>query len=117
MTAALTAEEIISQLSEKFPGAIEEAGNVQSRGAGPDEQYRRSEMQRTIETLLGRLEERYRVVLELRYMADKSYAEIAEIMDLPIGTIKTNIHRGKLSLKRMLEHTNQQDRRKGCGGL
>jgi DNA-directed RNA polymerase specialized sigma24 family protein len=36
-------------------------------------------------------------------MAERPYAEIAEIMDVPAGTVKTYIHRGKLMLKRALD--------------
>jgi len=44
-------------------------------------------------------ETEYRIALELRYMSEKSYEEIAEIMDVPPGTVKTYIHRGKLEMK------------------
>lgn len=95
---------------------IEEARHIESPGAGPDDTYRRTEVRRSIEELLARLDERYRVALELRYMADRSYAEIAEIMDLPVGTVKTYIHRGKLSLKRMMtSDTADNEPREECG--
>lgn len=94
---------------------IEDAYGVAASGAGPDETFRRAEMRRDVEELLARLEERYRIALELRYMADKSYTEIAEIMDLPVGTVKTYIHRGKLSLKRMLHGINENKPREECG--
>ncbi len=97
---------------------IEEAHHIQSPGAGPAETYRRTEVRRSIEELLARLDERYRVALELRYMADRSYAEIAVIMDLPVGTVKTYIHRGKLSLKRMMTSGMDEDEpREECGTL
>jgi RNA polymerase sigma-70 factor (ECF subfamily) len=48
------------------------------------------------------LEENYRIVLELRYMGERSYEEIAEISGLPIGTVKTYIYRGKAQLKKIL---------------
>ena len=51
---------------------------------------------------LGELDETQRTAIELRYMAEKSYEEIAEIMGLPIGTVKTHVHRGKTEMKRIL---------------
>lgn len=51
---------------------------------------------------LGELDETYRTAIELRYMAEKSYDEIAEIMGLPVGTVKTYVHRGKIEMKRIL---------------
>ncbi|HKW14981.1 MAG TPA: RNA polymerase sigma factor [Candidatus Krumholzibacteria bacterium] len=53
-------------------------------------------------TALGELEDTYRTAIELRYMADKSYEEIAEIMSLPVGTVKTYVHRGKAEMKKIL---------------
>jgi RNA polymerase sigma factor (sigma-70 family) len=51
---------------------------------------------------LCELDDTYRTAIELRYMADKSYEEIAEIMGLPAGTVKTYVHRGKAELKKIL---------------
>jgi len=55
-----------------------------------------------IETALGEIDESYRIAIELRYMAEKSYEEIAAIMGLPVGTVKTYVHRGKVEMKRIL---------------
>ena len=49
---------------------------------------------------MAELDENYRLVLELRYMGEMSYAEIGEVMDLPIGTVKTYIHRAKVALRK-----------------
>jgi len=58
-----------------------------------------------LEVALGRIDEKYRVAIELRYMGEHSYEEIAEIMDLPLGTVKTYIHRGKADLKKAMTQT------------
>ena len=55
-----------------------------------------------INAALAELDETYRTAIELRYMAEKSYEEIAEIMGLPVGTVKTCVHRGKLEMKKIL---------------
>ena len=55
-----------------------------------------------IQSALGELDETYRTAIELRYMAEKSYEDIAEIMGLPVGTVKTYVHRGKAEMKRIL---------------
>jgi RNA polymerase sigma-70 factor (ECF subfamily) len=42
-------------------------------------------------------------VVALHYLQDVSYPEIAEILDLPIGTVKTHLHRARAQLRgRML---------------
>ena len=68
----------------------------------PDVQYEQGERQYQLEQYLQQLDDNYRVALELRYLGEKSYAEIAEAMDLPLGTVKTNIHRAKAELKRIM---------------
>jgi len=68
----------------------------------PDAQYRRKIEREYLEMCLSELEEDFRTVLELRYMAEMSYAEIGETMGLPIGTVKTYIHRAKIELKRVM---------------
>jgi RNA polymerase sigma-70 factor (ECF subfamily) len=55
-----------------------------------------------LQSALGELDEAYRTAIELRYMAEKSYDEIAEIMGIPAGTVKTYVHRGKQEMKRIL---------------
>lgn len=84
------------------PQPIEEMEHLASADGNPDEVYGKREIRERLENLLSRLEEHYRVVLELRYMGEKSYMEIAKIMDIPVGTVKTYIYRAKASLKKML---------------
>ena len=55
-----------------------------------------------IASALGEIDETYRTTIELRYMAEKSYEEISEIMSVPVGTVKTYVHRGKAEMKRIL---------------
>ena len=71
-------------------------------GSRPDESYARRAEQVDLDRHLAQLDEKYRTALELRYMGDKSYAEISETMDLPVGTVKTYIHRAKIELKRRM---------------
>ena len=49
------------------------------------------------------LPERYRAVLVLYYLRELTYDEIAEILDLPLGTVKTHLYRAKAELKKRLE--------------
>ena len=51
---------------------------------------------------LGRVEELYQAPLALFYMEDHSYKEIAEILDVPIGTVQSRIARGKAQLQKIL---------------
>ena len=51
---------------------------------------------------LARLRDPYRAPLSLFYLGEYSYQEIAEILNIPIGTAKSRISRGKAQLQRML---------------
>lgn len=51
---------------------------------------------------VGRLNEKYRTVLVLSYFEGKSYQEIADILNKPIGTVGTLINRAKKKLKSIL---------------
>jgi len=52
---------------------------------------------------LNRLPYGYRAPLVLRFYNDLSYREIADILSVPEGTVKTRIHRGKTMLKQLME--------------
>jgi len=56
-------------------------------------------------TLLARLEPMYREILWLRFFKDKSYEEIAEHCDLPLGTVKTRLRRALQKAGELWEET------------
>lgn len=51
---------------------------------------------------LASLAPKYRDVLTLRYFEERSYSEMSDILELPVGTVSTLIHRAKRSLKAAL---------------
>jgi RNA polymerase sigma-70 factor (ECF subfamily) len=52
---------------------------------------------------LADMGERFRTVLVLRHLEGHSYETIADILDLPVGTVRSRIHRGRNELRRKLE--------------
>ncbi|MCS6889838.1 MAG: RNA polymerase sigma factor, partial [Chloroflexus sp.] len=52
---------------------------------------------------LEQLEPHYRLVLTLYYFEDLKYTDIAEILDLPLNTVKSHIRRGKERLAQLLQ--------------
>ncbi len=51
---------------------------------------------------LGRIPEEFRATLVLRYVADLDYAEIAEVLDVPVGTVRSRLSRGRHLMAEML---------------
>jgi RNA polymerase sigma-70 factor (ECF subfamily) len=51
---------------------------------------------------LAELPERYRDALTLRFFEERSYAEMSDILELPVGTVSTLIHRAKKALRESL---------------
>jgi RNA polymerase sigma-70 factor (ECF subfamily) len=61
------------------------------------------ELGSAIELAIGRLRPEYRSCIMLRHVEGRSYEEIASTLDLPLGTVKTYIHRARHELRRALE--------------
>ena len=63
----------------------------------------RPELRKDLDLAIAGLPERYRAVIVLYYLEDVSYPEIAEVLNLPLGTVKTHLHRAKRLLREQLE--------------
>jgi RNA polymerase sigma-70 factor (ECF subfamily) len=81
-----------------FDFLLEEGWQPESYDQSPDESTERVEQMRLLQGLIGNLPEKYRGVIVLFYLQDKSYEQVAEIMSLPLGTVKTYLHRAKKAL-------------------
>ncbi|MHC5077913.1 MAG: sigma-70 family RNA polymerase sigma factor [Planctomycetota bacterium] len=69
----------------------------------PGEQAERNERNLLVQTAIENLEEDYRVVLVLRDIEGFSYEEIAEIIERPVGTVRSRLHRARNELKEKLK--------------
>ncbi|MEX2472638.1 MAG: sigma-70 family RNA polymerase sigma factor [Gemmatimonadota bacterium] len=77
---------------------------IASDGETPQEYVENRELGGQIEAAIGTLREEYRTAILLRHVEGYAYDEIAEIMDVPLGTVKTYIHRARGELKEQLAH-------------
>lgn len=57
------------------------------------------DLNQTLDYYLGKLPPHYRMALTLYYLQDRKYEEIAAVMELPVGTVKTYLHRAKAWLR------------------
>jgi RNA polymerase sigma-70 factor, ECF subfamily len=76
---------------------------VVSQDESPLEELESRELGSAIERAIGKLRPEYRACILLRHVEDKSYEEIAEIVKLPLGTVKTYIHRARHELRAALD--------------
>ena len=76
--------------------------SVVSASESPLEELESRELGTAIERAIGKLRPEYRACIMLRHVEDKSYEEIAEIVKLPLGTVKTYIHRARHELRAAL---------------
>lgn len=77
--------------------------DVVSRQENALEEMEAKELGGAIEVAIGRLRPEYRSCIMLRHVEGRSYEEIAATLDLPLGTVKTYIHRARHELRRALE--------------
>ena len=71
--------------------------------ASPEVRAESSDLGRALEACIGALREEYREVIVLRFVEGLAYQEIADITGLPLGTVKTNIHRARKDLAALIE--------------
>ncbi|HEX6923416.1 MAG TPA: RNA polymerase sigma factor SigW [Bacillales bacterium] len=70
----------------------------------PEDQVVSLELQETIQAEILQLPPKYRSAIVLKYIEDLSLKEIGEILNIPVATVKTRIHRGREALRKRLRH-------------
>lgn len=70
----------------------------------PEEDIIRKQKIETLRLVIDKLKPNYRRLIELRYYEEKSYEEISEILDLPIGTVKAQLFRAREFLYHILSN-------------
>ena len=96
-----------NKTAESYDAMIEEGRGgtlppVDSAADNPEVALLRKELSGMIGDGLSRLSDEHRALLVLRDIQNLSYEEIAEITNLPLGTVKSRISRGRNNLKRIL---------------
>lgn len=81
------------------PRTVELNGSERDGTPGPEAQAIERLALDAVATSLMCLPDRYREAVVLRYVQDLSYAEAAEVLGHPIGTVKSNVHRGLMLLR------------------
>ena len=74
-----------------------------SQQATPEEESMLTETQENIRKAINTLPEKYKSVVILRYLQDMSLQEIGDVLDMPVTTVKTRVHRGREFLRKKLQ--------------
>ena len=100
----------VSRIRRRKPTVSLTMGSEDSRpmefegnAPAPDERLRRIEDVGRLQQALDCLSDEHRDVLVLREMQELDYEAISEILDLPIGTVRSRLHRARSQLKQQLE--------------
>jgi RNA polymerase sigma factor (sigma-70 family) len=72
-------------------------------GDSPDDALESKELGHLLLSITAELPPHYRSMIVLRHQEQLSYEEIAQIMDLPLGTVKARIHRARAMMKEKLQ--------------
>jgi RNA polymerase sigma-70 factor (ECF subfamily) len=81
---------------------------LEAHDESPEEEILALELGGQIERAIARLRPDYRAAVILRHIENRPYEEIAEIMDVPIGTVKTFLHRARAELRQALLHLREE---------
>lgn len=82
--------------------------DVRSDTLDPEESMIRKQKNVLMRSLVDKLKPRYRVLIELRYFQELSYEEIADKLDLPLGTVKAQLFRSREFLYNIIRHQQEK---------
>ncbi|GIN72106.1 ECF RNA polymerase sigma factor SigW [Bacillus sp. J14TS2] len=77
---------------------------IAAEGKSPDSEVETLELQELVQREIMKLPDKYRVVVILRYIDELSLNEISEVLEMPLGTVKTRIHRAREALRKQLNN-------------
>lgn len=83
-------------------GAPSRPVEFESGDADPEHETYRSELRDAIDTAIERMDEHHRVPFVMREVDDLSYEEIAELIGIPVGTVKSRLNRARNSFRSLL---------------
>ena len=85
------------------PLSLDDADARVSTPAAVDRHAENLELRDRLEKAIAQLPAQYRLLIAAHYLRGVQYEELAEAMGLPLGTVKTQLHRAKRQLRVLLE--------------
>jgi RNA polymerase sigma-70 factor (ECF subfamily) len=94
--------------TSEYEDAMPLAEQIPDKGAAPDEGVQQRETRESVHLALQKLSPELREAVILRDLQDLDYREIAAVLKVPEGTVKSRINRGRAELARQLQRTYRQ---------
>lgn len=88
---------------------LSEAAKIKSKDLNPEEKLIRKQKAILLHKVVRRLKPHYQTLVELRYFREMSYEEIAEELNLPLGTVKAQLFRARQMLFKLIESTEMNE--------
>lgn len=84
------------------------AEKIEDKGVSPDQKVEKQQTKAMVQAALTKLSPELREAVILRDLQDMDYKEIAQVLKVPEGTVKSRINRGRTELARLLQRTYRQ---------
>lgn len=75
------------------------AGQLAGTTPPPDQHLRQDEDRMLLEQALGQLSDEHRTIIVLREMEDMDYEQIASVLEVPVGTVRSRLFRARIQLR------------------
>jgi RNA polymerase sigma-70 factor (ECF subfamily) len=102
---SITYHACCDRLGRRKRYSSEELPDRADPGAGPEQAAIAGDEALRLRAAIARLPEKYRSVITLYHLQSRQYDEIAQVLEIPIGTVKTHLFRAKEQLRRILNET------------
>ena len=102
---------ISSPVASNDDSETEWEDRLQHPGLDAEEQLSQNEFQQFVERQLQHLSDVERTVLVLYHQEERSYEQIADALKLPMGTVRTHLHRGRKKLREGIQQQQTAERK------
>ena len=75
---------------------------LKARTDDPETRYLKQQEADAVLGAMKRLPEKFRIIIELKHFQECSYQEMAEILDIPVGTVMSRLYNARIKLKEEL---------------
>ena len=102
---------ISSPVSSNEDGDIDWEDRLAHPGLDAEQQLSEKQFQQSVEQQLQHLSDVERTVLVLYHQEERSYEQIADALKMPMGTVRTHLHRGRKKLREGIQQQQTAERR------